>query len=108
SALTFSGGQHEDFDEWAAKGAAGWSYREVLPHFKRLETFEGPDGRLREDTEYHGDEGEMGVSTLRNDHPYCRAWLDAAQELGLPANPDFNAETTFGVGSYQLSIRDGW
>jgi choline dehydrogenase len=106
--LIFIRGQHDDFDDWAAKGATGWSYGDVLPYFKRLETFEGPNGPLREDTAYHGAHGEMGVSTLRNDHPYCRAWVEAAQELGLPANPDFNGETTFGVGSYHLSIRDGW
>jgi len=103
--LVFIRGQHDDFDEWAAKGATGWSYPEVLPYFKRLESYEGAHGH---DTEYHGAHGEMGVSDLRNDHPYCRAWIDAAAELGLPRNLDFNGATTYGVGSYQLSIRNGW
>ena len=52
--------------------------------------------------------GELGVSDLRNDHPACRAWVDAGAQLGLPANADFNGETTYGVGAYQLSIGKRW
>jgi choline dehydrogenase len=48
------------------------------------------------------------VSDLRNDHPYCDAWVQAGVESGLPRNPDFNGATTYGVGSYQLSIDRGW
>src|SRR6188768_4154998 len=55
--LIFIRGQHEDFDEWSARGATGWSYREVLPHFKRLENYEGARGQ---DSEYHGAHGELG------------------------------------------------
>ena len=100
--LIFIRGQHEDFDRWAMAGADGWSYREVLPYFKRYERFEGGE------SEYHGASGEFGVSRLRNDHPYCGAWVAAGQELGLPANDDFNGASTFGVGAYQLGIRNGW
>ena len=100
--LIFIRGQHEDFDDWAARGASGWSYRDVLPDFKRIERYEGGAG------EYHGASGELGVSDLRNDHVWCDAWVQAATQFGLPRNPDFNAATTFGVGAYQLSIRDGW
>jgi choline dehydrogenase len=100
--LIFIRGQHEDFDGWAAAGASGWGYRELLPFFKRFEHFEGGE------SEYHGAAGEFGVSRLRNDHPYCEAWVAAGREMGLPANDDFNGATTFGVGAYQLGIRGGW
>jgi choline dehydrogenase len=100
--LIFIRGQHEDFDDWARVGATGWSYREVLPHFLRFERYEGGA------SEYHGARGEFGVSDLRNDHPWCEAWVQAAVQYGLPRNADFNAATTYGVGAYQLSIRDGW
>jgi choline dehydrogenase len=103
--LIFIRGQHDDFDEWAARGATGWSHADVLPHFKRLETYDG--GGPRDDT-YHGYDGEMGVSSLRNDNPSCDAWVEAGVQLGLPRNPDFNGATTYGVGSYQLTIRNGW
>ena len=103
--LIFIRGQREDFDDWAQGGATGWSYGEVLPYFKKLECYEGANGV---DTEYRGAHGEMGVSDLRNEHPYCDAWIAAGAELGIPGNADFNAETTHGLGRYQLSIRDGW
>ena len=100
--LIFIRGQHEDFDEWAARGAAGWRYLDVLPDFKRIERYAGGASA------YHGAAGELGVSNLRNDHPYCEAWVRAGVEFGLPRNPDFNGATTYGVGSYQLSIDKGW
>ena len=95
--LIFMRGQHEDFDDWERAGAVGWSYRDVLPHFRRLEAFAGPPSQYR---------GAYGP--LRNDHPACRAWPHAAREHGLPANADFNGETTHGVGCYQLSIGPRW
>ncbi len=100
--LIYIRGQHEDFDDWAAMGATGWRYRDVLPFFRKHERFVGGEN------EYHGASGEFGVSTLRNDHPYCRAWIEAARELGMPANDDFNGATTLGVGAYHLGIRGGW
>lgn len=100
--LIYIRGQHQDYDDWAKKGATGWEYRSVLPFFKRSEGYAGGE------SEYHGGSGELGVSDLRNDHPYCRAWLDAAQQLGLPFNPDFNGATDFGVGAYQLTLKNGW
>ena len=74
----------------------------MLPSFKRYEAYEGGE------TEYRGASGELGVSDLRNDHRYCEAWVDAAVQLGLPRNRDFNAASTYGVGAYQLSLRHGW
>jgi choline dehydrogenase len=100
--LIFIRGQHADFDGWAARGAAGWAYRDVLPWFKRYERYEGGE------SEYHGAGGEFGVSDLKNDDPSCAAWVAAGVELGLPRNPDFNGASTYGVGAYQLSIRNGW
>lgn len=100
--LIFIRGQHQDFDGWEAAGAAGWSFGEVLPYFRRIERHDGPPNQLR------GAHGEMTVSELRNNHPYCAAWLEAAQEYGLPDNADFNGGTTEGVGAYQLSIGKRW
>ena len=100
--LIFIRGQQADFDDWSASGATGWSYRDVLPFFRRLERYDGGE------SQYRGSHGELCVSDLRNDDPTCRAWIEAAQQYGLPANRDFNTETTYGVGSYQLSIQGRW
>lgn len=100
--LIFIRGQQQDFDDWARMGARGWSYQDVLPHFRKLERFDGAP------SQYRGAHGPLSVSTLRNDHPACMAWLEAAQQLGLPRNDDFNGETTHGVGRYNLSISRRW
>ena len=100
--LIYIRGQHQDYDDWSGLGANGWDYASVLPYFKRSERYAGGESR------YHGAAGELGVSDLRNDHPYCAAWVEAGCQFGLPHNPDFNAETDYGVGAYQLSIRNGW
>jgi len=100
--LLYIRGDHQDYDGWASRGARGWDYRSVLPFFKRSEGYEGGDG------EYHGGAGELGVSELKNDHPYCKAWVEAGQQFGLPLNGDFNGATNFGVGAYQLTLKNGW
>ena len=100
--LIFIRGQKEDFDDWARLGATGWSYRQVLPYFRSIESYSGGENQ------YRGGLGEMGVNDLRNNHPYCEAWVNAAQEYGLPFNPDFNSESTYGIGAYQLSIKGHW
>jgi choline dehydrogenase len=100
--LLYIRGQPQDFDDWAARGATGWSYRELLPWFKRSERYEGGEN------EFHGAHGELGVSDLRNDHPYCAAWLAAAAECGHARTADFNGAQSDGVGRYQLTLSGHW
>lgn len=100
--LIFIRGQPEGFDDWARLGAAGWDYHSVLPYFRRIERYNGVP------SQYRGAHGDLSVSVLRNDHLACRAWIEAAQQAGLPYNSDFNGETTYGVGSYQLSLGKRW
>ncbi len=100
--LIYIRGQHQDFDDWEGAGAAGWGYHDVLPYFRRIERFDDADNQ------YRGAHGELAVARLRNKSAICDAWMAAALEYGLPANADFNAETTYGVGSYQLSVNGRW
>jgi len=100
--LLYIRGQHADFDDWDHLGATGWNYRQVLPFFKQSERHEAGE------SEYHGGSGELCVSELRNDHPYCQAWLQAGSEAGFGRNPDFNGARTEGLGSYQLTLRGHW
>jgi choline dehydrogenase len=100
--LIYIRGQHEDFDEWQNMGADGWSYSDVLPHFKALENYQGGADY------YRGDKGELSISDLRNNNLACAAWLQAAEQYGLPRNSDFNGKTTLGVGAYQLTLAGKW
>ena len=100
--LLYIRGQHADFNDWAASGATGWGYNDVLPYFKKSERYTGGEST------YHGGSGELGVSDLRNDHPYCKAWLEAGVQAGYARNPDFNGALTEGLGTYQLTLRGHW
>ena len=100
--LLYIRGQRADYDDWAALGAKGWGYDEVLPYFKRSERYEGGANA------FHGGSGELGVSDLRNDHPYCEAWLAAAAQAGHPLTSDFNGAQSDGMGRYQLTLRGHW
>ncbi len=100
--LIFIRGQKEDFDDWAGMGAKGWGYQDVLPHFRRFENYDGPPSQLR------GQHGELSISDLRNSNAACDDWLNAARGAGLPDNDDFNGESTFGLGSYQLTLKGRW
>jgi len=100
--LLYIRGQRADYDDWAALGAKGWGYDDVLPFFKRSERYEGGANA------FHGGSGELGVSDLRNDHPYCEAWLDAAAQAGHARTDDFNGAQSDGMGRYQLTLRGHW
>ena len=97
NAQLYTRGNAKDYDAWASEaGATGWSYREVLPYFKRSED----NQRLH--NAYHGYGGPLGVSYPINPPPISYAFLRAAQELGIPFNDDFNGAVQDGIGHYQL------
>lgn len=101
NAQIYTRGNPLDYDGWAEEeGCAGWSYREVLPYFKRAED------NQRFDDDWHGVGGPLGVSMPVAPLPICDAYFRAGQALGIPFNPDFNGARQEGVGFYQLTQRD--
>ncbi|KMW59360.1 Choline dehydrogenase [Candidatus Rhodobacter oscarellae] len=100
NALNYTRGHARDYDGWAEDGCDGWSYREILPYFKRAE------GNERFHDDYHGTEGPLGVSASRGTLPIADAFVRAAQQYGIPYNPDFNGRQQAGTGYYQLTQRD--
>jgi len=100
--LIYIRGQHEDYDRWAGYGNRGWSWRDVLPYFIRLEH------NTRGAGEFHGDAGPLWCSDIEDRHELMDAIIDGAQELGVPRNDDFNGARQEGVGYYQLFTRHGW
>jgi len=101
NAQIYTRGNASDYDGWAKEeGCEGWSYREVLPYFKRAEN------NQRYANDYHGYGGPLGVSNPIAPLPICEAYFQAAQEMGIPFNPDFNGASQEGVGYYQLTQKD--
>ncbi|MPY80624.1 MAG: alpha/beta fold hydrolase [Actinophytocola sp.] len=104
NAMIYIRGNRADYDGWSAAGATGWSYDDVLPYFRRSEDNQR---NQRGEDDFHGVGGPLTVSDGRSLHPLASAFVDAAEQAGHKTNDDFNGETQFGVGRYQLTQRDG-
>ena len=102
--MVYLRGHRRNYDDWAAAGCDGWSYADVLPFFKKLESHE--DGA----SEYHGADGPIRVSRHPADQlsPVSKAFLEATSQVcGIPIGSDFNAETQHCATMYHMSSADG-
>ncbi|MBN35247.1 MAG: choline dehydrogenase [Rhodospirillaceae bacterium] len=95
-------GQASDFETWAQLGNRGWSYAEVLPYFKRLETRVGTG-----DDTYRGREGPLTVTDLDWQNPLIDGFIRSAESLGIPRNPDYNGASQSGVSVAQRAVDCG-
>ena len=101
NAMIYIRGSRADYDRWAEHGATGWGWDDVLPYFLKAEDNErGSDA-------HHSIGGPLSVSDLRYKNPLSDVFLEAASELQLPSNQDFNGQTQEGMGYYQVTQRDG-
>ncbi|MEP0943905.1 MAG: GMC family oxidoreductase N-terminal domain-containing protein [Rhizobiaceae bacterium] len=98
----FNRGAPADFDHWAQRGNPGWGYEDMLPLFKRLESWTGPSV-----DDLRGRDGLLKVTPSPWTHPLCEAFLDAAAGLGIPRNPDYNGRQQFGAAYTQRTISSG-
>ncbi|WP_436313808.1 GMC family oxidoreductase [Variovorax sp. LjRoot84] len=99
--LIFNRGQRLDYDAWERMGCTGWSYRDVLPYFKKLESTDiGTD-------EYRGRHGPMKVTTASKTSPFYDLFIQSAQAVGLPLNPDYSGPTQHGVAMAQINVWKG-
>ncbi len=98
--MAFTRGNPGDYDRWARNGATGWSWNEVLPYFKRLESWEGGETALR------GGTGPIAVQRATTTDPLFDAVFTAADAAGYPCSDDYNSQTV-GFGRTQFSIRNG-
>jgi len=101
NAEIFTRGVPDDYDRWAHdEGCDGWSFQDVQPYFLRSE------GNEILASGYHGTDGPLGVSNIRDPQPVTRAFVQACQQYGMPYNPDFNGPVQEGAGVYQTTIRN--
>ena len=100
--LLYIRGDRHDYDNWEKLGNKGWSYRDVLPLFKKFECQEnGKD-------QYHGVDGELKVSNLRLRRKIADLFIKASEEIGIPFNADCNGEKQEGVGYFQQTTHKGF
>jgi choline dehydrogenase len=102
NAMIFVRGQPQDFDDWAAAGNPGWSYRDVLPYFRQLESH--PLGN----TEHHGADGPIRISPMKDAaHPVCKVFVRGCEQAGYRRSDDFNGARFEGAGIYDVNARNG-
>ncbi|BDV32271.1 GMC family oxidoreductase [Microbacterium terricola] len=101
NAMIWVRGAREDYDGWAAAGNPGWSWDDVLPLFRAIENSSGGASELR---------GAGGLLDVTDDYPLSpiqSSIIDAAVEIGLEHNPDYNGDHLDGVSQQQITVRDG-
>jgi choline dehydrogenase len=101
NAMVHVRGHRAGYDQWAAAGATGWSWEEMLPYFKRSERADGRDASLR------GTDGPMRVAAAMTRHPVAQAFADAVVEAGYPFSEDLNGRRQEGAWWAELNIVDG-
>lgn len=102
--LLYVRGQPQDFDHWRQLGNVGWGWDDVLPYFRRSETWHGANGA---DSSVRGTEGPLSVSPTRLKRDVVDRWLDAAVAAGYPRARDYNGEDQEGVAYFQLTLKGG-
>jgi choline dehydrogenase len=96
-------GNPADYDNWAQMGCRGWSYDEVLPYFRKSETYRGGG-----DPEYRSTGGPLIVEDYRTILGLTHRFVEAAQEAGFPFTPDYNGKQQEGVAYSQMTRRGKW
>jgi choline dehydrogenase len=99
--MIYMRGNRGDYDQWAREGNEGWAYEDVLPYFMKAESNQTFSDH------YHGRAGPLTVASHPPLNPLVERYLAAAQEVGIPFNPDFNGEVQEGCGPMQATIRNG-
>ena len=101
NAMVYIRGQAADYERWRQLGNAGWSYAELLTYFRTAEHNE----TIRD--QYHGEDGPLNVAERPYTNPLSRVFVEAAQQAGIPLNPDFNGASQYGCGFYQVTQKRG-
>lgn len=102
NAMVYIRGHRSDYEDWKAAGNPGWGWDEALTAYRAMEDNEaGGD-------EWRGKGGPLFISANRRDlHPLVARYIAAGVSAGLAHNPDFNGVEQEGIGSYQLTVKDG-
>jgi choline dehydrogenase len=99
--MVYVRGNALDFERWEAEGAAGWSYRDVLPYFRRAESRAGGGD------DYRGGDGPLATRRGLLDNPLHAAWLEAGRQAGYPFTADVNGFQQEGFGYFEMTVGEG-
>lgn len=103
--MVYVRGHAKDFDTWEAMGASGWSYADVLPYYKRMETWD-PAGHGG-DASWRGSDGPLHVTRGKRDNPLVQAFVQAGRQAGYQLTDDYNGQKQEGFGPMEHTIHKG-
>ncbi|WP_092862269.1 choline dehydrogenase [Albimonas pacifica] len=103
--MVYVRGHARDYDHWADQGAAGWSYADVLPYFKRMETWH--DGGHGGDPDWRGRSGPLHVTRGPRENPLFHAFVEAGLQAGYERTDDYNGEKQEGFGPMEQTVWKG-
>ncbi len=103
--MVYVRGHARDFDHWAEAGAEGWSFADVLPYFKRMETWH--DGGHGGDATWRGTGGPLHVTRGPRDNPLHAAFVEAGQQAGYGLTADYNGARQEGFGPMEQTVWRG-
>ena len=99
--MAYVRGNALDYEGWAAAGATGWSYAEVLPYFRRAESFSGGGD------DYRGDSGPLHTSRGGMRNPLYGAFIAAGEQAGYARTADMNGYRQEGLGPMDMTVHRG-
>ena len=100
--MVYVRGHARDFDTWAQMGAPGWSYADVLPYYKRMECWHGPEA-----SDWRGTDGPLHISRGPRENPLYHAFVEAGQQAGYQVTSDYNGEQQEGFGPMEQTVYKG-
>ncbi|AUQ49416.1 choline dehydrogenase BetA [Phaeobacter inhibens] len=103
--MVYVRGHAGDYNHWAESGAVGWSYADVLPYFKRMETWD--DRGHGGDPDWRGTDGPLHVTRGPRDNPLHAAFVKAGEQAGYPVSKDYNGEQQEGFGPMEMTVYKG-
>ncbi|MBL4749992.1 MAG: choline dehydrogenase [Amylibacter sp.] len=103
--MVYVRGHAKDFDHWDKSGAKGWAYKDVLPYYKRMESWDG--GGHGGDAAWRGSDGPLHVTRGARDNPLFQAFVDAGQQAGYQVTGDYNGAQQEGFGPMEQTVYKG-
>ncbi|SEO94726.1 choline dehydrogenase [Salinihabitans flavidus] len=103
--MVYVRGHAGDYDHWKDSGAAGWGYADVLPYFKRMETWD--DGGHGGDAGWRGTDGPLHVTRGPRDNPLHAAFVTAGAQAGYQSTDDYNGAMQEGFGAMDMTVHKG-
>ena len=103
--MVYVRGHAMDYDHWEEQGADGWGYADVLPYFKRMESWH--DGGHGGDPDWRGTDGPLHVSRGPRENPLFEAFVEAGKQAGYEATDDYNGEKQEGFGPMEQTVWKG-